>query len=176
MVFSVVSLVNTCIQGMYLCDPCKKQASPLLPRPPFVWKSTMWLILLVIGITITRRTHFWYLQPSSFETVCIWMVYGLERTKKMVGEWILFLAFVDYDDDCDITSVSAPLRLWPFSRTGARGTWCLPENIVAEAGSHILQILILACFQGYPTRPYFPRPHKHLVDFCWQTGRHFAVL
>ena len=72
------------------------------------------------------------------------MVYGLERTKKMVGEWKLFLAFDDYDDDCDITSVSAPLRLWPFSRTGARGTWCLPENIVAEAGSHILQILILA--------------------------------
>ena len=161
---------------MYLCDPCKKQASPLLPRPPFVWKITMWLILLVIGITITRRTHFWYLQPSSFETVCIWMVYGLERTKKMVGEWKLFLAFDYYDDDCDITSVSAPLRLWPFSRTGARGTWCLPENIVAEAGSHILQILILACFQGYPTRPYFPRPHKHLVDFFWQTGRHFAVL
>ena len=33
---SVVSLVNTCIQGTDLCDPCKKQASPLLPRPPFV--------------------------------------------------------------------------------------------------------------------------------------------
>ena len=142
---SVVSLVSTCIQGAYLCDPCKKQASPLLPRPPFVWKITM-CSLLVIGITMTRKTHFWYLQPLSFETVYIWMVYGLERTKKMVGEWILFLAFDDCDDDCDITSVSAPLRLWPFSRTGARGTWCLPENIGAEAGSHIVKTLIfLTC-------------------------------